>query len=142
MLSSASMGRKTARAGGSSGVVRPLTFVGDDAAMLDALRSGHPGAPAALYDRYADYVHAMLMRILGGDPELGDLLQEVFLQALRSVGSVRDAGRLKPWIGSVAVHVARGAIRKRSRRRWSFSWKQRVHKKTAKADSRRDAEKG
>jgi RNA polymerase sigma-70 factor (ECF subfamily) len=118
MLSSADSRRETARAGTAVGVVRPLTFVGDDAALLEGLRSGHPGAPAALYDRYADYVHAMLLRIMGCDPELGDLLQEVFLQALRSVGSVRDAGRLKPWIGSVAVHVARGVIRKRSRRRW------------------------
>jgi len=99
-------------------VVRPLTFVGDEAALLEALRSGHPGAPAALFDRYADYVHALLMRILGFDPELGDLIQETFLQALRSVHSIRDASRLKPWLGSVAVHVAHGLIRRRSRRRW------------------------
>jgi len=118
MLSFATRGSGPAATAKPAGVVHPLTFVGDDAALLDGLRSGHPGAPAAFYDRYADYVHAMLMRILGCDPEIGDLLQEVFLQALKSVGSVRDANRLKPWVGSVAVHVARGAIRKRSRRRW------------------------
>jgi len=118
MISFASEGRGRAADGRTAGEVRPLTFVGDEGALLEALRAGHPGASAALYDRYADYVHAMLMRILGSDPEIGDLLQEVFLQALRSVGSVRDARRLKPWLGSVAVHVARGSIRKRSRRRW------------------------
>lgn len=118
MLSFATTSSGPAANGKSAGVVRPLTFVGDDAALLEGLRSGHPGAPAALYDRYADYVHAMLLRIMGCDPELGDLLQEVFLQALRSADSVRDAGRLKPWLGSVAVHVARGTIRKRSRKRW------------------------
>ena len=34
-------------------MVTPLTFVGDDTALVEALRAGHPGAPAALYDRYS-----------------------------------------------------------------------------------------
>ena len=111
--------RPTASAAETGAVVRPLRrFDGDDAALLDALLADHAGAAAELYDRFADHVQRVLVRILGLDHEIPDLMQEVFLQALRSVGSVKDGARLKAWITSVAVHTARGCIRKRTRRRW------------------------
>ena len=59
------------------GVVHPLRFVGDDEAMLEALKSGHVSAVAALYDRYAGHIRRVLLRIVGDDSEIGDLLQEV-----------------------------------------------------------------
>ena len=33
-------------------MVTPLTFVGDDAALMEALRAGHPGAAAVFYDQH------------------------------------------------------------------------------------------
>jgi len=99
-------------------VVRPLRFADDDQAFVEALKAGHQDAFAALYDRYADHVHRVLVRILGFDHEIGDLLQEVFMQALGSIGSLREADRLKAWLTRIAVFTARGCIRRRTRRRW------------------------
>lgn len=96
----------------------PLTFVGSDAALVEALRAGHPGAPEALYDRHAARVRQTLRSIMGPDDEIPDLLQEVFIRALNEIGSLRDFRRLSSWLCGIAVFVARAQIRARSRRRY------------------------
>jgi RNA polymerase sigma-70 factor (ECF subfamily) len=96
----------------------PLTFVGDDTALVAALRAGHPGAAAAFYDRYAEHVRLTLRSILGPDEDIPDLLQEVFIRALDRVRNLREVDRLSSWLTTMAVFVARAQIRIRSRRRW------------------------
>ena len=98
-------------------MVTPLTFVGDDAALVEALRAGHPGAAAALYDRYAAPVRLTLRSSLGPDHDIPDLLQEVFIRALDQIRQLRDVERLGAWLSTIAVFVARAQIRLRSRRR-------------------------
>ena len=102
----------------SVALLTPLTFVGDDAALIEALRAGHPGAAAAFYDRYAGQVRLTLRSILGPDDDIPDLLQEVFIRAIDRVGKVREAGRLAAWLTTIAVFVGRAQIRLRSRRKW------------------------
>jgi RNA polymerase sigma-70 factor (ECF subfamily) len=99
-------------------LLTPLTFVGDDAALVEALRAGHPGAAAAFYDRYAEHVRLTLRSILGPDEDIPDLLQEVFIRALDRVRNLREVDRLGSWLTTMAVFVARAQIRVRSRRRW------------------------
>jgi RNA polymerase sigma-70 factor (ECF subfamily) len=99
-------------------LLTPLTFVGDDRALVDALRAGHPGAAAALYDRYAGQIRLTLRSILGPDDDIPDLLQEVFIRALDRVDALRDVSRLASWLTGIAVFVGRAQIRLRSRRRW------------------------
>ncbi len=98
-------------------VIYPAQFR-DDAALLAALQAGEAGATRELYDRHASTVRRVLARVMGADPELPDLLHDTFVQALRSVSSVRDGSRLRPWLASVAVHTARGRIRRRTRLSW------------------------
>lgn len=115
------MGHETTRepaAAQREGVVRSIRFAGDDRALVDALQEGRPGAAAELYDRYAGHVQRVVVRVLGFDPELEDLLQEVFVQALNGLSSIEDGSRLKAWLTMVAVHTARAHIRRRARRRW------------------------
>ncbi len=97
--------------------VLPLRFVGDDAALAAALKQRHPGAMEALYDRYGSHVQRVLVRVMGMDPNLGDLLQEVFIEAFSNAASIKDGGRLKAWMTSIAIFTARGVIRRRVRRR-------------------------
>lgn len=95
-----------------------IPFRGDDAALVHALRERHPDAGRAFYERFASHVRAVLLHVLGPDAELPDLIQEVFLQAFRSLGGLTDATRLKPWLTTIAVHVAHKTIRRRQRSRW------------------------
>jgi len=99
-------------------MLTPLTFVGDDAALMQALRAGHPGAAAAFYDQHAAHVHRTLRSALGPDEDIPDLLQEVFIRALNQIGKLRDFERVRSWLSTIAIFVARGHIRLRARRGW------------------------
>lgn len=99
-------------------MLTPLTFVGDDAALVQALRTGHPGAAAAFYDRHAAHVRMTLRSTLGPDDDIPDLLQEVFIRALDQIATLREVDRLASWLTTIAIFVARAQIRLRTRRSW------------------------
>jgi RNA polymerase sigma-70 factor (ECF subfamily) len=63
-------------------------------------------------------VERVLARILGIDSELPDLVNDVFVNALGSLHTLRASHLLRPWLRSVTVFVARGCLRRRRRRRW------------------------
>ncbi len=90
----------------------------DNAALVESLVSGDLDARAAFYDAYGGYVERLLARVLGPDPEIEDLLHDVFVEALANVGQLRDPARLKGWLTRMTVFVARGTIRRRRRHRW------------------------
>lgn len=98
--------------------VIPLRVPESDVALVKALRAGEPAAGAILFDRYGPHVRRVLARVLGPDPELGDLLQDVFVAALASIHRLVDPSALKAWLTQMAVYTARARIRRRSR--WRF----------------------
>jgi RNA polymerase sigma-70 factor (ECF subfamily) len=63
-------------------------------------------------------VYRTLATVLGADDDLPDLLQEVFMRALDGIKQLRDAERVRGWLTSIAIFVARAHVRLRSRRRW------------------------
>jgi RNA polymerase sigma-70 factor (ECF subfamily) len=103
--------------GGPAEVVALDPFVADQK-LLDALRAGDARAKAALFDRHAAHVERVLVRLLGFDTELADVMQDVFVEALGSIHEVREARALKAWLTSIAVFTARRKIRSRVRRSW------------------------
>jgi RNA polymerase sigma-70 factor (ECF subfamily) len=96
----------------------PVSFAGDDHALLRALGRGERGAAAALFERYAALVERTIARILGADSELADAVQEAFVRMLRSVHAVRDPQALPEWVIRIAVCTAVDTLRRRRRRRW------------------------
>ena len=97
-------------------------FYRDDEAFLAALRARQPGALAVFFDRHGAHVERLLVRVLGWDAELSDLVHEVFVQALKSISEYRgEMASLRPWLNRVTVHVARHTIRRRRARRWLWS---------------------
>jgi RNA polymerase sigma-70 factor (ECF subfamily) len=75
------------------------------------------GSPAqdleALFRRYSRYVAAVALRLLGRDDEIDDVVQEVFLAALRGLGQLREAEAVKAWLATVTVRVARRKLWRR-----------------------------
>lgn len=88
---------------------------------MGALRARRPGAAEALFDRYGRHVRRVLLRVLGPDPELLDLLHDVFVTAMESIDRLQSADRLKDWITSIAIFTARARIRSRQRYRGVFT---------------------
>ena len=72
-----------------------------------------------MVDRYLDHVRRVMVRVMGaGEPDLDDLVQEVFTRALAGAHQISFEGALTSWLTSVAVFTGREAIRRRSRWRW------------------------
>jgi RNA polymerase sigma-70 factor (ECF subfamily) len=63
--------------------------------------------------RFAPYVGAVGLRILGRRDEIDDLVQDVFLEAARGLSGLRDPRAVKAWLATITVRLARRRLRKR-----------------------------
>ena len=76
------------------------------ARLVAAARDGDRDAFGRLYDRFAPMVHGVLLsRVPRSDVD--DLVQDVFLQAMRRLGSLRSAEAFGPWLAAIARNRAR-----------------------------------
>ncbi len=77
-----------------------------EAQLVAAARSGDRDAYGRLYDRFAPMVHGLLLaRVPRSDVD--DLVQDVFLQAMRRLASLRDADAFGGWLAAIARNRAR-----------------------------------
>ncbi len=77
-----------------------------EARLVAAARGGDRTAFGRLYDRYAPMVHGLLLaRVPRADVD--DLVQDAFLQAMRRLGSLRNAEAFGPWLAAIARNRAR-----------------------------------
>jgi RNA polymerase sigma-70 factor, ECF subfamily len=88
-----------------------------DAAIVASLRSDPERGRILLYDRYAADIDRTIARLLGPDPELTDLLHDVFVTAISSISALRDDNALGGWLMGIAVYKVRRLIRRRKIRR-------------------------
>ncbi len=93
----------------------------DEAAFVRALQRRDRQAEILFYDRYADFVERIVVRILGVDDELPDLIHEAFVRALKAIDALRDARAITTWVTRVATSTAIDALRRRQKRRRWFS---------------------
>jgi RNA polymerase sigma-70 factor (ECF subfamily) len=90
----------------SPGIVR----ASPDLDLASRCASGDRQAQRELFDREVDHVHATLYRILGPNRDIEDLVQDVFIEIFRSLGSYRGEAKLSTWTGRVTAHVAYGYL--------------------------------
>lgn len=101
----------------SRGTVVQFPRVESDTALVAALKARRHEAQRTLFERYADDVERVLYRVLGPDPEIDDLIHDVFVVAFSSIKKLRQAEFLKSWLVGIAVRKARKTIHKRRLRR-------------------------
>lgn len=78
---------------------------GTDDALVRAAQQGDRTAFGLLYARYSRMVHGILLaRVPFSDVD--DLVQDVFLQALRRLSDLRDVSRFPGWLASIARNRA------------------------------------
>jgi len=77
----------------------------DVVSLVVAAREGDRGAFGRLYERYARMVHGILLgRVPVGEVE--DLVQDVFVAAMRQVHTLRDVNCFGGWLAAVARNRA------------------------------------
>jgi RNA polymerase sigma-70 factor, ECF subfamily len=88
----------------------------EDVVLVDRCLSGESAAARELFRRHRGRVHACLFRVLGGNQDMDDLLQESFLQVFQSLRGWRAEASLATWIDRVAVRVAYRYLTNRRKR--------------------------
>jgi RNA polymerase sigma-70 factor (ECF subfamily) len=79
--------------------------VSEDAILVCAARDGDRAAFGRLYERYARMVHGVLLaKVPIGDVD--DLVQDVFLKALRRLSTLREVGSFGGWLAAIARNLA------------------------------------
>ena len=84
------------------------TNTGADAVLVVTAQAGAFGQ---LHDRYARVVHGILLSRVPY-AEVDDLLQDVFLRALRQLHSLRDAALFPAWLAAIARNRANDFYRR------------------------------
>jgi RNA polymerase sigma-70 factor, ECF subfamily len=69
------------------------------------------------FDLYSDVIYQFFLYRIGSS-DVEDLVQEVFIQAIKSYDSFNEAASPKTWLYSIARHLAIDEIRKKQRNKW------------------------
>ncbi len=78
----------------------------ETAALVRAAQDGDRSAFGRLYERFAPMVHGVLLARVA-PAEVDDLVQDVFLQAMRRLASLRSLEAFSPWLAAIARNRAR-----------------------------------
>jgi RNA polymerase sigma-70 factor, ECF subfamily len=88
-----------------SAMVSAVPEESDVVSLVSAARDGDRGAFGRLYERYGRMVHGILLgRVPVG--EVDDLVQDVFVQAMRQVHTLRDVACFGGWLATVTRNRA------------------------------------
>ena len=91
--------------------VLPSAFAPPDPALVRAAAAGDRAAFGVLYQAYSRMVHAMLLARVGPS-DAADLLQDVFLQALRKLPRLREPAAFGGWLAAIARNSATDHLRR------------------------------
>ena len=94
-------------AGLGAGPVREqfASEISEDVTWVAAAQDGDRAAFGQLYERYARMVHGVLLaRVPVG--EVDDLVQDVFMRALRRLSSLRETASFGAWLAAIARNLA------------------------------------
>jgi RNA polymerase sigma-70 factor (ECF subfamily) len=83
----------------------------EDAALVGDARAGDRAAFGRLYDRYARMVHGILLARVPRQA-VDDLVQDVFLLALRRLHTLRDVAAFGGWLAMITRNRAKDYFRR------------------------------
>lgn len=91
--------------------------------LVGSAREGNRIAFGRLYERYARMVHGILLARVPR-AEIDDLVQDVFVQAMRHLHTLRDAGRFGAWLAAMTRNRANDFHRRSVEQ---VEWNEEVH---------------
>ena len=91
--------------------VWPVAEPREEDSLVSAARGGDRAAFGRLYDRYAPMVHGILLARVP-PREVDDLVQEVFLSALRQLHALREISRFGAWLATITRNRANDYFRR------------------------------
>ena len=110
---------------GTAAAGEESAYYSAEQAFIENLRAGDAQAFDLLITRYSADIYALLYRLTQDPDEAGDLTQDTFLRAFRSIKKFRGDSELKTWLFRIAINESRNKFR------W---WKRRRRDKTVSLD--------
>ena len=90
----------------------------DGEALAEAIRGAQRGDSASfdrLADAFASRIFGFLFRLTCSKHDAEDLMQEVFVRVVRTIGAYRHEDRFEAWIFRIATNLVRDRIRRARR---------------------------
>jgi RNA polymerase sigma-70 factor (ECF subfamily) len=84
-----------------------------DEALVAQVKQGKIAAFETLAARYEKKVYSLAWRLTGNREDAGDLAQEAFVKAWRSMGGFRGDAAFGTWMTSIVTNLWRDELRKR-----------------------------
>lgn len=84
--------------------------------LIRRFQKGDREAMGELFRLYSREVYRILFSFIGNDYELEDLVQEVFIQLIKSLKNFEFKSRFSTWLYRLTINVALQEIRRRSAR--------------------------
>ena len=115
----------------------------DDADLAARVRTGDDQAFGQLYDRYAPRLYDFAIRLLRDPGAAEDLVQSTFVRAYEHRDALRDTGKVKSWLFTIAHNLAMNQIEGRRptepvEDRWDLAAHERGPESEAEAREARD----
>jgi len=88
----------------------------DEAALVAGCRVGHAPSLDLFFRRHVQYVERVIGRLAGPTPDLEDLVQTTFIEAMQSFRRYRGEANVKTWVSRIAVNVTLHQLRRGVRR--------------------------
>lgn len=88
-----------------------------DSELVQRGRSGDDSALGMLVKRHHDAAYRVALSLTKDSDAAQDVVQDAFLKAFRALDSFRGDASFQTWLLTIAANEARGALRKRGRRR-------------------------
>ena len=90
-----------------------MTGAASDADLVARCRAGEADAFETLYRQHSARIYSLACRMAGSADDGEDLLQEIFLQAFRKLGSFKGDAALGTWLYRLALNHCLDYVRSR-----------------------------
>lgn len=87
-----------------------------DNELIHEIRAGSNDALETLVSRYESRVYSLAYRMMGNKEDAEDVLQDTFLNVVRSIDGFRSRSSFSTWLYRIAANAALTKLRKRSKR--------------------------
>jgi RNA polymerase sigma factor (sigma-70 family) len=84
----------------------------DDASLARTLQGGDPVGAEGLFRRYGQHIHDFVQRVVHDPATSEDITQTTFVRAIERSGELRDPRRVRSWLYSIALNLARDHLTK------------------------------
>src|SRR5665811_1609921 len=86
-----------------------------DSELIEEIRDGKAEALGTLMSRYEGRVYSLAYRMMGNKEDAEDVLQDTFLNVVRSIDGFRSQSSFSTWLYRVASNAALTKLRKKSK---------------------------